>query len=135
MAANDIATPRGSIIINEQGKAELKWNSNFRQKWATQYSDAQKFMDNAVLTTCNGLYVPQLTGMLINSGILGTDIGSGKVSWIAPYAKRQYYRGRREGESQMGPLKGRYWFERAKATHKTEWIAGARKIAGGGAKK
>jgi hypothetical protein len=76
--------------------------------------------------------IPLLTGMLIKSGILGTDIGSGMVQWIAPYSKRQYYSSRKPG-SQTGPLRGPKWFERAKQLHKREWIAGARKIAGRGA--
>jgi hypothetical protein len=70
--------------------------------------------------------------MLIKSVVLGSDIGSGLVSWIAPYAKRQYYSPRKVG-SETGPLRGPFWFERMKSQHKHYLVAGARRIAGGGA--
>ena len=75
-------------------------------------------------------FTPLLTGTLIKSGILGTIIGSGTVSWITPYAKRQYYRGRRPGTQQAGPFRGRYWFERMKAVRGETIVKGAKKFAG-----
>jgi hypothetical protein len=124
-----IETPRGVIVVTPSGKAELKFNAHFRNRWQSNYSDAQKYMDSAVLMDCEP-YVPLLTSMLIKSGILGTDIGSGQVKWIAPYAKAQYYKGRKPGTSNTGPLRGKLWFERSKAVNKNKWISGARKIAG-----
>jgi hypothetical protein len=109
----------------------LQWNSNFRSRWQTKYSAAQKFMDSEVLRLCEPL-TPLRTGMLVKSGTLGTDIGSGLVSWIAPYAKKQYYSPRKVG-SETGPQRGPYWFARMKAAHKHYLVAGARRIAGGGA--
>jgi hypothetical protein len=131
MSGPVINTPRGSVVHTKNGKARLTWNANFQPKWQKQYSAAQKFVDSEVLRTCEPM-IPLLTGMLIKSGILGTDVGSGTVQWIAPYSKRQYYSSRKPG-SQTGPLRGPKWFERAKQLHKSEWIAGARKIAGRGA--
>jgi hypothetical protein len=72
--------------------------------------------------------------MLIKSGILGTDVGSGVVQWIAPYAKAQYYSHRLPG-SMTGPLRGPQWFQRMKEIDGQKIISGARKIAGGGAPK
>jgi len=72
-----------------------------------------------------------LTSMLIKSGTLGTVIGSGTVSWIAPYARYQYYATRKPG-SQTGPLRGPYWFERMKEVYGRKIISSARKLAGGG---
>lgn len=132
MTKPKIVTPRGSIVIGKNGKAELKWNTNFEQKWQERYSEAQKFVDSEVLRLCEPM-VPLRTGMLIKSGILGTDIGSGTVRWIAPYARRQYYSAREPG-STTGPLRGPQWFERMKAVHKSTIIAGARRIAGTGSK-
>lgn len=129
MAGPIIQTPRGMIYQDKNGKAVLEWSTSFRQKWQRRFSAAQKFVDSEVLRDCEP-YTPLLTGMLIKSGILATDIGSGLVQWIAPYARRQYYSKRKPG-SQTGPLRGPYWFERAKAVHKAQWIAGAQKIAGG----
>jgi len=130
MPAPVIETPRGKIILTPEGKAELVWNTNFRQKWQRQYSAAQKFVDSEVLRLSEP-FTPLLTGTLIKTGILGTDIGSGTVKWIAPYAKAQYYRKRNPG-SQTGPLRGPLWFERMKAISRQKIISGARRIAGQG---
>jgi hypothetical protein len=125
-----IETPRGAVFVGPNGKAELKFNSNFAPRLTKQYTAAQKFVDSEVLRYSEP-FTPLLTGTLIKSGILGTVIGSGKVSWIMPYAKRQYYRGRRPGTQQAGALRGRYWFERMKAIRGKTIIAGAKKLAGG----
>lgn len=130
MSGPIIETPRGKIIQNKGGKARLVWNANFRPKWQRQYSRAQKFVDSEVLRLCEPL-TPLRTGMLVKSGTLGTDIGSGLVEWIAPYAKAQYYSARKPG-SETGPQRGPYWFERMKGQHKKYLVAGARKFAGGG---
>ncbi len=129
MTPPKIETPRGSIIRTKGGKAELRWNTNFRGKWHRQYSAAQRFVDSEVLRLSEP-YTPLLTGMLIKSGTLGTDIGSGEVAWIAPYARYQYYSPRKPG-SKTGPLRGPYWFERMKTDHGQTIIAGVRRIAGG----
>jgi hypothetical protein len=130
MAGPVINTPRGKIVVTENGKAELTFNPNFRSKWQGNYTAAQKFVDSEILRLSEP-YVPLLTGTLIASGILGTKIGSGEVSWIAPYARRQYYSPRKAG-SATGPQRGPYWFARMKAVSGKAIIAGARKIAGRG---
>jgi len=124
-----IQTPRGYIAINRGGKAELKWNTNFVPTWHARYSAAQRFVDSEVLRLSES-YTPLRTGMLIKSSILGTDVGSGKVKWIAPYAKRQYYRAGKIG-SETGPLRGPKWFARMKAVYGHQIIEGAKKLAGG----
>lgn len=124
-----IQTPRGTITIMENGKAQLVWNKGFGPKWREQYTSAQKFVDSEVVRLCEP-YTPLLTGMLKMSGTLGTYIGSGTVSWIAPYARRQYYM-KREIGTQTGPLRGPFWFERMKQVYKPSIVAGARKLAGG----
>lgn len=126
----EIGTPRGVIVLTRGGKAQIKWSPNFRQKWAQKYSRAQKFVDSEVLRLCEP-YTPLRTGVLIKSGILGTEIGSGFVQWIAPYALEQYYGGRNPGESSTGPRRGYMWFERMKVDHKDKIIKGAKKLMGG----
>jgi len=126
-----IETPKGMVVINSGGKAELKFNSNFVPKWAGRYSVGQRFIDSEVLRQSEP-FTPLLTSMLIKTGILGTEVGSGKVSWIAPYARRQYYRGRRPGESKTGGLRGRYWFERMFAVRGKQIVTGAKKLVGTG---
>ena len=138
MTAPIITTPRGSVIVNTATmKAELVWNpgafngggSGSGGSWQGRFSAAQRFVDSEVIRLCEP-YTPLLTGMLKMSSILGTDIGSGVVSWIAPYARRQYYSPRAPG-SQTGPLRGPQWFERMKAVSGPTILAGARKMAGG----
>ena len=125
-----IETPRGKVFHMKNGKAKLEWNTNFQPKWQRQYTNAQKFVDSEVLRYCEP-FIPLKTSMLIKSGILGTDIGSGTVKWIAPYAKAQYYMVRKN-PSQTGPLRGPYWFERMKPLFGRQIVMGAKKIAGGG---
>lgn len=125
-----IKTPRGKVFLNKDGtKAKLEWNTNFQPKHQKRFDTAQEFVDSEVLRLCEP-YVPLLTSMLIKSGILGTEIGSGLVSWIAPYAKAQYYSSRKPG-SETGPLRGPQWFERMKEVDGQNIEAGARRRAGG----
>ena len=123
-----IETPRGAVVLNAQGKAELKWNPNFAPKYTRRYSQAQKFVDSEVLRQCEP-YTPLLTGTLIKTGILGTDIGSGTVQWIASYARAQYYSPRKPG-SLTGPLRGPFWFARMKEVRGSEIVTGAKKLVG-----
>ncbi len=130
MTPPKIETPQGMVYVGDSGKAYLKWNTNFKPKWQRRYSAAQNFIDSEVLRLSEP-FTPLLTGTLVKTGILGTDIGSGTVQWIAPYAKRQYYKGRSPGRSGTGPLRGAFWFERMKEVHGDKIIKGARKLAGG----
>lgn len=125
-----IETPKGIIFTDSNGKAKLEFNTDFQPKFQGYYSKAQMFLDNAILKGTEK-YTPLLTGTLIKSGILGTDIGSGLVQWIAPYAKAQYYSPRKPG-SQTGPLRGPMWFPRWKQVRGEKTVKAARKIAGGG---
>jgi hypothetical protein len=131
-----IETPRGKVIITRAGKSQLRftarWRKNFKRKWSNRYGGAQTYVDSEVLRLSEP-YIPLRTGMLIKSGILGTNIGSGLVQWIAPYARPQYYNQRKPG-SQTGPQRGPYWFERAMGVHRDKIITGARRIAGRGRK-
>lgn len=90
MALKKITTPKGLIINSGNGKAELTWNQDFAAKRNAQFSRKQMFVDSEVLRRCSPR-VPFQTGMLEKSGKLGTDVGSGEVDYIAPYAAMQYY--------------------------------------------
>lgn len=89
-----IETPRGFIKhkVTAKGKvtAELKWNPGFAPMLNQNHNRAQVFLDNEVLRTSNK-FAPVVTSMLVKSGILGTEAGTGEVAWIAPYAWRQYH--------------------------------------------
>ena len=103
----------------------------------------QKFIDTEVLR-CNEPYVPMDTGKLKQSGITGTVIGSGEVSYNSPYGRYQYY-----GKLMVGPAprqltntdlqyhsgdsrRGAFWFERMKSDHLDDILKGAQRIANGG---
>jgi len=138
-----IQTPRGLILVdNETIKAELIFYTDSftgvkrggpgagfggAQSWQGAFHAAQWFVDNEVLRLCDP-FIPMLTGMLIKSGILGTEVGSGIVSWIAPYAAAQYYMTNRITISKTGPLRGSFWFERMKQIFKGGILKGAKKI-------
>lgn len=129
----EIRTPRGWIVVEPNGVASLTWNVNFKPKWNRRFSAAQKYVDSEVIRRCEP-FTPMDTGMLIKSATLGTVIGSGTVKYIAPYSRWQYYMKNRKKESQTGPLRGSFWFERMKELHKDSILAEAAIIAGGGSK-
>ena len=114
----------------------------------------QKYIDNEVLRLSSP-YLPHDNGILERTGRMATEIGSGEVNWIAPYARYLYYGKVMVGERtrsawakpdekkvvtnkdiqyQGGGLRGAFWFERTKADHKDEILQGAAEIAGGKAK-
>ena len=127
MALKQIKTPRGCIIQGDKGKAELRWDSSFTPRANQNFNRMQKFVDSEVLRRCSPR-VPFQTGMLENSGKLGTTVGSGLVEYIAPYARMQYY-----DTAQSRPYdanRGAKWFERMKVAEKREILDGAKKLGG-----
>lgn len=62
-------------------------------------------------------YVPKDTGLLIDSGIRGTEIGSGEIVYNCENKARRLYYGEEDwnwsnGGVQEGGLRGPYWAER-----------------------
>lgn len=87
----------------------------------------QQFIDSEVLRKCDP-YVPRDNGILIDSGILNTVIGSGEVVYDTPYARRWYYE---PAEFQGAPTRGNYWVMRMLNEGGRESILrGACKLAG-----
>lgn len=127
-----ITTPKGAVVQtqtqNGTVKAQLQWNPGFSAKWNGRASSAQKYVDSEVLRL-SSRYIPLRTSMLQKSGILGTEIGSGEVTWIAPYAKKQYYE--TADTRSYDAQRGGHWFIRMKAEHGKEIIAGAKARMGG----
>lgn len=97
------------------------------EKLEKRLAMAQKILDSEVLRRCDP-YVPRYSGRLIDSGVKGTIIGSGKVEYIAPYAIYQYYGNKGKGRQGLTKrskknykcLRGAYWFERMKADQKDD---------------
>lgn len=100
-------------------------------RFQPKYSAAQKFLDSEVLRD-SAPYVPMRTGNLMKSGNVGTKIGSGKVIYVAPYARAMYYGFNIRFSKEKHPKARAQWFEAAKATKKAEWIKGVNKIMKGG---
>lgn len=124
----NISTPRGQVVHvkTKDGtvKAKLEWNPGFGPEKSENFSKAQMFVDSECLRYCDPL-TPRDTGMLIKSGTLGTVIGSGSLQYLAPYARRQYYE--HKGDGQRGSL----WFERMKIAHKETIRKGAGQLIDG----
>ena len=99
-------------------------------RFNTKYSLAQKFLDNEVLKD-SAPFVPMRTGNLMNSGQLGTVLGSGKIAYNAPYAKRMYYGVGFNFSKDKHPQACAQWFEKAKALKKRAWMKGVDKIIKG----
>lgn len=125
-----ITTPKGAVVQTQNGtvKAQLQWNPGFSAKWNGRASSAQKYVDSEVLRL-SSRYISLRTSMLQKSGILGTEIGSGEVAWIAPYAKKQYYE--TADTRSYDAQRGGHWFIRMKADHGKEIIVGAKERMGG----
>ena len=108
----------------------LIWNGG-RPPDVPNVEKAQEFVDSEVLRRC-APYVPMDTGELIRSGTRETRLGSGRVIYRTPYARRWYYR---PANFHGAPKRGNYWFERMKAAGGAKAILrGAAKIMGGDAK-
>lgn len=123
-----IETPRGRVISFRtkagEFKSRLVWNEGFAPKKREDFTKAQEFVDSECLRYMNPL-TPRLSGAMIKSASLGTVIGSGQIEYLSPYARRQYYENRGNGQ------RGRLWFERMKSQHRKAIMKGAAKIAGG----
>lgn len=99
-----------------------------KKRGLEENSEAQKYIDKEVLRLCDPL-VPKDTGALISSGIINTQIGSGKVRYREPYARRWYYM---PATFAGAPSRGNYWFERMKKQGgRKQILEGLKKITGG----
>lgn len=108
----------------------------------------QAALDNAIVRTC-APYCP------FDSGALSQNVrgmGTGEIEYTALYAQYQYYGMLMVGENgsswvgtgeskhltniplnynkEKNPLAGPYWFERAKADHKDDWLKEAKAAVG-----
>ena len=99
-------------------------NKLLKNRGIEEKGRVQKYIDSEVLRLSDP-YVPFIDGGLKGSGIRATTIGSGKVKYNTPYARRQYFENKGNG------LRGKQWFERMKADRKQEILKGAAEIAGG----
>lgn len=129
-----IETPRGKLIQvhfkNGRVSCRLTWNPGFGSRRTNTFLSVQEYVDAAVLRYSRP-YLPMQTGMLMRSGDLGTVIGSGEVSYIAPYARKLYNATHFKFDRSAHPDAGALWFERMKAAHREDILRGAAARAGG----
>lgn len=123
-----IETPRGRIIEAKTPKgkitAKLEWNEGFGARKEGDFERAQVFVDSKCLDLIQPL-TPRLTGAMIKSGTLGTALGTGQINYLTPYARRQYYENKGQGQ------RGRLWFERMKSQNAKQIMKEANQIAAG----
>ncbi len=128
-----ITTPKDITLQNtiKEGKVTCKmvFAPDFGSRYTGNFERAQAFVDSEVLRFCSAR-VPFDTGMLQKSGILGTVVGSGEVSYIAPYSAIQYFHTAKSRAYDAN--RGGQWFERGKAAERERILRAAAKIAGGG---
>ena len=91
-------------------------------------SYAQQVVDSEVMRYMSP-YMPLQTGMMIDSMLTHTNLGSGEVVVKTPYAKRRLKYARKNG------LRGPNYFERMKVDHLHDIGRVAEKITGGKFKK
>lgn len=84
----------------------------------------QQIVDSEVVRRMEP-YMPKLTGIMIDSMVLGTQIGSGEVVVNTPYAKARSISARNNG------MRGPRFFERFKADCRDDILDMAAKISGG----
>lgn len=79
-------------------------------------------LDEQVIKDSN-YYCPKAEGTLQSSAIKDSDVGTGKVQWTTPYAKRLYYGEDFQFSKDRNPNARAKWFEEAKSKHKKEWLS------------
>lgn len=105
-----LSTPRGCVVSMNGQTAQLVWNPDFTPRRTKQFSNCQKYVDEAVLKYSSP-FVPMETGVLDKSGILGTDVGSGEVQYITPYAAKLYRHPEYSFSTRYHQLAQAEWFE------------------------
>ena len=127
-----LQTPKGELVKvkTKSGKVrmEIRWDDGFGPKMTKQIQGVQSYIDSEVLRL-NDPYVPKETGILKQSGIMHTQIGTGEVKYRTPYARRWYYMPANFHEA---PKRGNYWFEKMKREHKQRILEGAKHRVGEG---
>ena len=133
---HDYSTPKGEFhkIKSDKGEVsfEIKWNTGFGPKLSRTFNTVQEFVDTKCLNLCAPM-VPKDANILIESGILNTQIGSGEIKYRTPYARRWYYmpanfsQGDGEGINAVG--RGNYWFYRMKEQYREQILTGAKRVS------
>lgn len=151
--AQKVNQPKDAQIKQEKITVNLAWRQTFGKDRTDRFTSAQKFVDSECIRLMVP-YTPMLNGILMKSPVLGTEIGSGHIYYLNPYARYQYY-GKLMVSSITGsayasmgekkvltdvdlnhqkskhPQAGPFWFERMKAEKGAQILRGAAKRSGG----
>ena len=124
-----INTPKGVLkkvqMPNGSFEMEIEWRPGFEHEMEQKFQNVQQIIDSEVLRMCDP-YVPFDTGILKQSGIMNTEIGSGAVIYRTPYARKQYYVPMNHNEKRCA-----YWFEQMKNDGgKEKILSAAKKVVG-----
>ncbi len=116
-------------------KFELRLDTDkaIKKRGLNENGRVQQFIDSECLRRCNDDYVPFDQYSLIASSFPATQIGSGKIKWNTPYARRLYYHPEYNFSQEHNAHAGGYWFEHMKQQYREQILAGAKRIAGGNA--
>ncbi|MGN1130158.1 MAG: minor capsid protein [Ruminococcus sp.] len=153
-----ISQPPNKSINTPNGYLNLKWTPNFSKLMGDEFLRAQMFVDKKCIELMKP-YTPKNIGVLCNSPVLDTKIGSGEIHQNKPYARYLYYgeiygpnipiyeNGKVIGflspkkkhstgrplqyNTSKNPKAGKMWFERMKADKKEVILRGAANILGG----
>ena len=82
--------PKGKIYLDNEGKAYLEYNNSYINKFASNQTKVQMFLDETVAKELSA-YVSFKTGAQSMSIVLASNYGSGIVTIGVPYAEYQAY--------------------------------------------
>lgn len=95
-------------------------SAKIKNACAESLRKAQTPLDAMIMADSN-YFVPLKTGMLQQSAIINTRLGSGEIVWRTPYARRLYYEYERP-PNQANPNACAKWVEAAKARWLDKWV-------------
>lgn len=106
-------------------------NKILKSRGLNEAGKVQQFIDATCLQRCNENFVPFDQHTLIESSLINTKIGSGKLEYRTPYARRLYYHPEYNFSQEHNAEAGAYWFERMKQQYKEQILKDAQKLANG----
>lgn len=111
--------------IGMQGVLKLNGIASIVSKRGIEQNGAaQRFLTSEVARMCDS-YVPMLTGALKNT----KRIAITTITYVQPYAKKNYYGNKGNGK------RGKLWDKRMMADHRNDIVESVAKFVGGRTKK
>ncbi len=125
-------TPQGKVVTVRtkagEVKARLIWNPGFGPRFTRNMQGGQAKLDMETMRLLEP-YMQLITGAMIFSMRLATDVGSGLIRVRTPYARRVYYSRSKIGRP-TGALRGPYYWTRMAADRAAYLRSFAAKVVG-----